>query len=615
MCAIFGTAGIANLKLIKEISQKQIFRGPDEQNFYVSDDNLVCLGNNRLSVIDKLKGQQPMFSSDKRFITVFNGCIYNFLEIKEYLKSKNINFLTNSDTEVVANAYMYFGDKTFNYFDGMWAIAIYDREKKEILLSRDYVGQKPLFYTKNDKYYVFSSQLNGIIVDKNSSTQVSKKNLKKYFTFSFIPAPHTLFENIYQLEPGENILINLQNLNINKKKYWDLKNGADYNTFFNKIPESQFKSQFEEIIQQHSIADRLPALSLSSGIDSYIVMDYFTKFKKNCSSFTLGFDDKSFDESRYVKKIEKKIDKQIYYATEKDLTSNFLKLSQHLTEPIGDSSIIPTYMIHNKIKDYSNVSLGGDGGDESFFGYITFDAYYLALRLKKIFPNFLLKILRKIVGPPKFSKEYLTFSTKLRKFFSSIHLNKKYLLPAWMGCLSVKDMINLFGEQIPTDDIYKDLNNIYTDDLNLMRSAQLYYFKFYLPMILVKIDQASMLNSVENRSPFLSKKIINFSLDHDVKKLYKFFKKKYFLRKTFSSIVPKEVLNRKKHGFAFPKEILLQDKNLIEKLLDYNLLTNRNFFETKYNNLLNKTEDCSQYVWNELILNITLQNLSKTRTS
>ena len=174
MCAIFGTVGIANLKLIKEISQKQIFRGPDERKFYVSDDNFVCLGNNRLSVIDKEKGKQPMFSSNKRFVTVFNGCIYNFLEIKKYLKSKNINFLTNSDTEVVANAYMYFGDKSFNYFDGMWAIAIYDTEKKKISLSRDYVGQKPLFYAKNDNYYIFSSQLNGIILDKNSSTKVSK---------------------------------------------------------------------------------------------------------------------------------------------------------------------------------------------------------------------------------------------------------------------------------------------------------------------------------------------------------------------------------------------------------------------------------------------------------
>ena len=182
-----------------------------------------------------------------------------------------------------------------------------------------------------------------------------------------------------------------------------------------------------------------------------------------------------------------------------------------------------------------------------------------------------------------------------------------------MGCLSVQDMGNLFNERIDEDDIYDDLNNIYSDNLNLMRCAQLYYFKFYLPMVLTKVDQASMFNSVESRSPFLSKKIINFSLDQDVRKLYKFFKKKYFIRKIFSEDVPKEILNRKKHGFAFPKEIILQDKKLIENLLDYNLLTNRDFFKTKYSNFLNKTEDCSQYIWNELILNITLQNLNKSR--
>ena len=343
-------------------------------------------------------------------------------------------------------------------------------------------------------------------------------------------------------------------------------------------------------------------------------MNYFTKLQENCSSFTLGFENKSFDESKYVKKIKKKLNKQIYYANDKELISSFLTLSKLLTEPIGDSSIIPTYIIHNKIKDYSNVSLGGDGGDETFFGYITFDAYYLALKLKKILPNFFLKIIKKIVGPPKFSSEYITFFTKVRKFFNSIHLNTKYLLVSWMGCLSVQDMGNLFNEKISEDDIYGDLNNMNTDNINLMRSAQLYYFKFYLPMVLAKVDQASMLNSVESRSPFLSKKIINFSLDQDVQKLYKFLKKKYFIRKIFREDMPKEILNRKKHGFAFPKEILLQDKNLVENLLDDNLLTNRDFFKTKYSNFLNKTEDCSQYIWNELILNITLQNLNISKT-
>ena len=132
-------------------------------------------------------------------------------------------------------------------------------------------------------------------------------------------------------------------------------------------------------------------------------------------------------------------------------------------------------------------------------------------------------------------------------------------------------------------------------------------------MVLIKVDQASMFNSVESRSPFLSKKIINFSLDNNINKLYKFFKKKYFIRKIFSEVVPKEILNRKKHGFAFSKETLLQDKKFVENLLDYNLLTNKDFFKVKYSNFLSKTEDCSQYIWNELILNITLQNLNKSR--
>ncbi len=240
MCAIFGTIGVANLKLIKEISQKQIYRGPDEQTFYVSEDNLVSLGNNRLSVIDREKGKQPMISSNKRFVSVFNGCIYNFLEIQKYLKKKGINFLTNSDTEVLVNSFEHFGEKAFNYFDGMWSVAIYDKEKKEVILSRDYVGQKPLYYALSKDYYLFSSQLNGILKDEKVSKSISKINLKRFFTYSFVPAPNTIFENIFQLEPGENITLNSKNLSKTRKKYWDLSSGPDYNIFIKKMKKVIF---------------------------------------------------------------------------------------------------------------------------------------------------------------------------------------------------------------------------------------------------------------------------------------------------------------------------------------------------------------------------------------
>ncbi len=614
MCAIFGTIGKADIDLVKKISKTQIYRGPDEQNFFVSNDNLVSFGNNRLSVIDKANGTQPMISNNKRYTAVFNGCIYNFKEIKKFLKSKGIKFNTDSDTEVVVNTYEYFGIKSFNYFDGMWAVAIYDNENKEVILSRDYVGQKPLYYSKNEKYYIFSSQLNGILVDKEVKLNLSENNLEKYFSYSHVPAPKTIFSDIFQLEPGENFIVNSQNLNYKKIKYWDFKNGPDYNIFSKKINDDSFNKNFEDIISEHSISDMNPTMSLSSGIDSYLIMKHLTKIGRKFTPYTLGFENKTYDESRYVKNIENLKNKEIYIATDDSIKSDFIELSKLVQDPIGDSSILPTYTIHKKIKLKSNVTLGGDGGDECFFGYITFDAFFLGLKLKKVFPHFFLKLFSKINPFKSISNNYLSFSTKIRKFLSYISLKKEYLLPSWMGCLSIKDMSILFKKPILQNELYKDSSELFISSGDLMKICQLYHFKFYLPMILAKVDQASMFNSVESRSPFLSKKIINFTLEKKTADLYKIFNKKRFLKKSFKNLIPKSIINRKKHGFAFQKEKILQDKKLIESILDYSILINEKFFREKYNSFLMKKEDCSQYLWNELILNISIQNLRKIRS-
>ena len=176
-----------------------------------------------------------------------------------------------------------------------------------------------------------------------------------------------------------------------------------------------------------------------------------------------------------------------------------------------------------------------------------------------------------------------------------------------MSCLNSEDMSLLFKEKIDENKIYDDLNNLFTKNRDMMKNSQLYYYKYYLPMILTKVDQASMYNSVETRSPFLSKDIINFSLNADLKTLYKFLNKKYFVKNIFKDEIPPNILNRKKHGFAFPKEIILQDKKFVDKLLDFNLLTNEHFFNEKYKSFLEKKSDYSQYIWNELILNLSLQ--------
>ena len=177
MCAIFGIIGKTDKALINKISSLQLFRGPDSQETYINEEKKFCLGNNRLAVIDKEGGKQPMFSQDKKNIVVFNGAIYNFKEIREYLEKKGISFSTDSDTEVVANSYMHWGKKMFNYFDGMWAISIYDEKKNEIILSRDYVGQKPLFYLKREECVFFSSSLKSLSADKKNIFEIDNNNL------------------------------------------------------------------------------------------------------------------------------------------------------------------------------------------------------------------------------------------------------------------------------------------------------------------------------------------------------------------------------------------------------------------------------------------------------
>ncbi len=602
MCAIFGIVGVSNLNLVKEISKIQIFRGPDHQGFY-SDKNFLTIGNNRLAVIDAKNGNQPIFSSDKRYVIVYNGCIYNFNEIKDYLLSKNIKFFTNCDTEVIVNSFMYFGTKCFNYFDGMWSMAIYDTKEKKCFLSRDYIGQKPLYYSLQKDYLIFSSQLEGILVDKNISKEINNLSVKKFFSYSHIPAPQTLYKNIFQVEPGHYIEINANNFSVQKKIYWDLLNGPDNNLFFkNDINDKNFVKSFDKIIDNHFIADNKPVISLSGGIDSQIILKSLIK-KHNLTTCTIGFENKSFDESKFVEEDRQNYNKKIYKPNKDEIFEHFNNLIKIIKEPIGDSSILPSYILFNHIKNFSNVSIGGDGGDESFFGYITFDAFYVANLLKKILPDFISNSLTRLTNFNITNNEYMSNKFKIKKFFQGINNEIKHLLPLWMSSLDRNSLEIYFDNDFSLSDVFSETNHIFDNDYDIMRKAQLYYYKLYLPMVLNKVDQASMYNSVENRSPFLSKKIINFSLTLDSKNLYSLFNKKKFIKKNYTQIINKKVLNRPKHGFALDKNIILNNEELVAANIDEKFLINKNFFKTKYKQYLSGQNEYGAYIWNEIIFN------------
>ncbi len=603
MCAIVGIIGEANHKTLKKMSLCQLYRGPDTQNFFINKKHKISIGMNRLAVIDKKNGSQPMFSNSKRYLTVFNGAIYNFKEIRNFLKRKNFNFKTNSDTEVLVNSYEYWKDKCFNYLDGMWATAIYDFKKKELCLSRDYVGQKPLFYHKDGKKLIFSSQLNGLFKYKNKF-ELSKENYNLYLRFSHFPAPCTLYKKVFQVMPGEKILFS--NKNIYKKKYWSLENGGDYNFFFKK--DKKINEIFERDIKKFLIADKDVVLGLSSGLDSRLIKKLIFNHKKKLKSFTIGFKEKSFDESRHVlgDKRNKNIKKIL---NKKDILESFYKIKKNIYFPFGDSSIIPTYHLFNTIKKDTNVSITGDGGDEIFFGYEAFKGYYLSLIIKKIFPNFLIKILKLPFTNIKIDESYMSFKKKIKFFFRYLD-NKSYLLNNyWISNFTEKDSIEYFQRNQKTLSLLKKLFQKYNDK---MKFAQIYFIKYYLPIILLKVDFSSMINSVENRAPYLSKNLLNYSLDLRSKKNFNYFKNRSLMKKIFSKYLKNEK-DIKKHGFAFNLKTILKNKKFIQKNLDMNLIFNKDFFIKKYDEYLSGKNENEKYLWNEIVLNFSRQNLEYDR--
>mgnify|MGYP006114080083 FL=1 len=276
----------------------------------------------------------------------------------------------------------------------------------------------------------------------------------------------------------------------------------------------------------------------------------------------------------------------------------------------GDGSIIPTHFLFKQIKKTTNVCIGGDGGDEIFFGYITFRAFWLAEKFKKFIPLILLNFIKTKFLTIKLSNDYLNLNKKLNLFFKHIDSELSLINTRWLNDIDNNQLNELCGTRKKHNEIIK-IQKLFKNSKNSMRFCQLYYFKYYLPTVLDKVDNASMYNSVESRSPFLNKELINLSLDTPINQNFSLLKNKKLLIELYGNDISKKIKKIKKHGFSFPKYIILKNKNFIIKNINENLLTNKKFFKKKYFEYLKDNEN-ENYIWNELILNITRQNLEKS---
>lgn len=501
-----------------EIAKTIHHRGPDEMGF--SKVKNATILNTRLSIIDVAHGQQPFISEDENIHVVQNGEIYNFVEIKQELEGEGIVFNTNSDTEVILRAYIRWGEEFILRLNGMFAIAIIDKVKNKLLLYRDRLGVKPLFYTEKANGFFFSSELKTFAALKDLNLSLDKESLYKFLIYNYIPVPNTIYENVFHVMPGEFVQIDLDTLNMSKKTYWDLENQQE-----EEIEEEDLMNKIDDLLIDATkirLRSDVPiATFLSGGLDSSMICAIMHKLtNKSFDTFSIGFDDKRFDESPYAKEVSDLLSlHNILTIMKDDDVELWDKVTFYNDQPHGDISFVPTYVVSREAAKKYKVVLTGDGGDEAFGGYEKYrDSLKYKVEDEKYFHSISL-----------FHESSEIFKRLLNKEFHHLIDNKT----------GFHDYLNRMSKFSKFDNINKA---IAFDVKNLLPGNNL-----------VKPDRMGMANSLEARSPMLDYRLYDLMFKTAGQyKLSEDGETKSTLKKLALKYLPKDIVYRKKQMFTVP---------------------------------------------------------------
>ncbi|WP_026521647.1 asparagine synthase (glutamine-hydrolyzing) [Butyrivibrio sp. VCB2001] len=558
-----GIAGLINFKgdakvNIQRMNDRMLHRGPDDGGIYINGDGRVALGHRRLSIVDLSKnGAQPFTSSSGRSVMVYNGEIYNAGEIREKLKKDSkepITFRSTSDTEVLIEAVEKYGlMDALNLCKGMFAFAVYDKEAETVSFARDRVGEKPLYYGTVAGAFAFASDIGCLRVVEGFDNEINTDVLDMYFEEGYIPAPYSIYKDIYKLEPGTFMVLDIKTGRTDTKTYWSMKDAAkrgQSNLFKGSSKEAadELERLLKESIRGQMIADVPLGAFLSAGIDSSTVVSLMQDIAPGkVRTFTIGMEDPKFNEAAYAKEIAQHLgtDHTELYITEKDAKAVIPKLSFMFGEPFADSSQIPTYLVSKMTRDHVTVSLSGDGGDELFCGYRSYES------VSRVWNK-----ISKIPYP-------------IRKISSNLALKKAspenesaYLKSVYLGAKSPYELHRMEHEGDPIikrialkrgNAVYKcmDLPANFLGEVN--HEAMLMDMCLYHPDdILVKVDRTAMAVSLETRVPMLDKDVVEFAWSLPIDYLRDDKVGKKVLRDVLYRYVPRDMMERPKKGFSIP---------------------------------------------------------------
>ena len=569
MCGIAGFFGEGDRQHLVAMTRALSHRGPDDEGFHVDEEARVFLGFRRLAVIDPTGGRQPMWNEDDTVCVVFNGEIYNQAELRAELERRGHRFRTDhSDTEVLVHGYEEWGDGLPIRLNGMFAFVVWDRARRRLFAARDRFGEKPLYYASRPGWFAFGSELSALARHPKLDRTIDQRSLQKYFAYGYLPAPNTIYRGARKLPAGCHLTIDLTTQSEIEAHYWRFRIEAE-----DDAPASREAALAEELralidaaVTRRLVSDVPLGIFLSGGIDSSTILAFAARHRPAASldTFTIGFDEPSFDESEPARDVAREIGSRHHERIlSLDAARGLIdRVLGGLDEPLGDPSILPTHLLSAFARETVTVALSGDGGDELFAGYDPFEALEPARWYSRLVPTPVHLLLRRSVGLLPISGKNMSLDFKLRRALAGLSHPPRLWNPVWMAPVEPALMTSLFEAPLDAEELYSEAIEVWdrSRSSSLVDRTLEFFTNLYLQDdILTKADRASMSVSLESRAVFLDIDIVDFCsrLPHGYK--LRNGERKYLLKKAVAGLVPDRVLARRKKGFGIPLARWLRD--------------------------------------------------------
>ncbi|MCG7848248.1 MAG: asparagine synthase (glutamine-hydrolyzing) [ANME-2 cluster archaeon] len=594
MCGICGYCNFdesyPDEHLLKKMCSVIEYRGPDDEGIFL--ERGIGLGMRRLSIIDVEGGHQPVHNENGSIWIVLNGEIYNYKELRLSLEKKH-RFYTSSDTEVIVHLYEEFGDSFVSKLNGMFSLAIWDSNKKKLILARDRIGIKPLHYIILKNKLIFASEIKSILQHPDVKREVNLKAFHYFLSFEYIPAPESIFNGIKKLMPGHILFCKGNSISI--RKYWDLK--FSQNSFSEEHFCRQIYDTLKKSVNLEMVSDVPVGAFLSGGIDSSSIVAMMSQHsEKPVKTFSIGFEDQSYNELEYARIVAERFNTEHHEEVIKpDAVKLAGKIIRYFDEPFADVSAFSTYLVSEIASKYVKVVLSGDGGDEQFAGY----DWYIASHLDKYYRKLPLILRNKIILPSihtlPYSSQKKGLTNILKRFVEGSSLPEEGRHVRWQFFLP--DEEKLYSSKLQSElenlNSFEVVNTLYSNNntSNSLSREQYVDMKMYLPDdILVKVDRMSMANSLEARVPLLNHHFVELVAGIPPNLKLHGLSTKYIFKKAMLKLLPKEIIYRKKQGFSIPMKNWLQEdlRDMMIETLSKRRIEEKGYVEYEYVNKLMK---------------------------